>query len=125
MSVHKRVTCVVNKVLTSRHDRVLGDLDMRKRLANSKLFTKYCSAHPLKISFLHTKKFHSANHSADVCINNYKDGTFVIFASFIRATAVDLCRVRGSSQGLCHGVADLPRLSILMFTPTWLTIRSG
>jgi len=50
VSVHKCITCVTNKVLTSKHDCVLGkytrDLDMPKRLANCKLYTKYSSVHP-------------------------------------------------------------------------------
>ena len=46
VSVHKDVICVTNKVLTSRHECVLGrytcDLDMPKRLANCKFHIKYC-----------------------------------------------------------------------------------
>jgi len=45
VSVHKRVSCITNKVLTSRHECVLGrytcDLDMPKLLANCKLHAKY------------------------------------------------------------------------------------
>jgi len=66
VSVRKFVNYVTNKVLTSRHDCVLErytcDLDMPKRLANCKLYTKYRSAHPcLKFPFnilYVTKKSH-------------------------------------------------------------------
>jgi hypothetical protein len=57
LSVHNHVTYITNEVPTSRHDCVLEryicDLYMPKRLLNCKLYTKYCSAHPYKKSFLH------------------------------------------------------------------------
>jgi hypothetical protein len=53
--VHRRVTYVTEKVLTTRHgcvlDRYTCDLDMNKQLANCKLCTTYCSVHPYKKFF--------------------------------------------------------------------------
>ena len=49
--INKRVTYITNEVLTSMHDGVLDlfdiDLQLPKRLANSKLFTQSCSEHHL------------------------------------------------------------------------------
>jgi len=48
--IDKRVTSIANEVLTSSHDCVFHlfdiDLQLPKRLANSKLFTRSCSEHP-------------------------------------------------------------------------------
>jgi hypothetical protein len=48
--VNRRVTYITNEVLTSRHNCVSDlfayDLHARKRLANCKLYTNHCSAHP-------------------------------------------------------------------------------
>jgi len=47
--INKRVTYITNEVLTSRHDYVFDlfdiDLQLPKRLANSKLSTQSCSEH--------------------------------------------------------------------------------
>jgi hypothetical protein len=50
VSVRKRVTYITNQVLTSKHECILDlfgcDFHLPKRLANCKLYTQYCSAHP-------------------------------------------------------------------------------
>ena len=52
VSVNNPVTYITNEVLTSRHNCVSRlfdyDLHARKRLANCRLYTNYCSAHPYK-----------------------------------------------------------------------------
>jgi len=51
LCINKRVTYITNELLTSRHDCVFDlfdiDLQLPKRLANCKLFTRSCSEHPL------------------------------------------------------------------------------
>lgn len=66
VSVNNRVTYIANEVLVSRHNCVMDEcasyLNMPKRLANFKIYTKYCSAHPYKRIPWHllycTKKSH-------------------------------------------------------------------
>jgi len=48
--INKRVTCITNEVLTSKHDCLSElfayELHLLQKLANCKLFTKSCSKHP-------------------------------------------------------------------------------
>jgi hypothetical protein len=50
VSVRKRITYITNQVLTSKHECVLNwfanDFHLPKQLADCKLCTQYCSAHP-------------------------------------------------------------------------------
>jgi len=50
--VNNRVTYITNEVLTSKHDFMSNlfayNLNAPKQLANCKMYTKYCSAHPYK-----------------------------------------------------------------------------
>jgi len=49
--IKKRLTYITNDMLTSRHeckyDMFALDLDRPRRLANCKLYTRFCSQHPL------------------------------------------------------------------------------
>jgi hypothetical protein len=48
--INKRVTCITNEVLTSKHDCVFDlfayELHLPQQLANCKLFAQSCSKHP-------------------------------------------------------------------------------
>ena len=53
--INKRLTYITNDVLTSRHECrfyvFASDLDKPRRLANCKLYTRFCSRHPPKDLF--------------------------------------------------------------------------
>jgi len=52
VNINKHITCITNNVLTSRHDfvfeRYTCKLDLPKKLAGCKLYTRYCSMYPKK-----------------------------------------------------------------------------
>ena len=52
VNINKHITYITNEVLTSRHDwifeRYTCELDLPKKLAGCRLYTRYCSMYPKK-----------------------------------------------------------------------------
>jgi hypothetical protein len=64
--INNRVFYVTNEVLISQHDCVyeqcINDLNIPKQLANCKLFTKFCKAHPYTRNCFGTLHYTKKSH---------------------------------------------------------------